>query len=241
MFILSWQFSFTVSDAAVVALLHFFYWLFHLLSVNFSKGNDRHQVTEEFPRTLKTASKLVGIDPNAFVQYIVCRKCGSIFGYEFGYTLQDNQKVPKQCPYVEYPNHPHTSKQVPCGAYLMKTVETRSGKTTVKPFKVYAYQPLKTAISNLANRRGFIDLCEMWRERWNSMPDDVMYDIYNGKVWKEFQRVHDQSFLESRFTWCFTINTDFFQPFSHTHKWQTYLGYNAGLWYNMSLGLHVYL
>ena len=116
MFILSWQFSFTVSDAAVVALLHFFFWLFRLLSVNFSKGKDQHQVTEEFPRRLKTASKLVGVDHSAFIQYIVCRKCGSVFEYEFGYTLQGNQKVPKQCPYVEYPNHPHTSKRVPCGA-----------------------------------------------------------------------------------------------------------------------------
>ena len=217
-FILLWQFSFTVSDAAVVALLHFLYWLFHLLSVNFIKVVNGQNVTEEFPRTLKYASKLVGIDPNAFVQYTVCPKCDAVFTYELGFTLQGNQKVPNQCPYIEYPNHPHSSKRSPCNAYLMKTVKTRTGKTMVKPYKVFAYQPLKAAVTNLANRRGFVDLCEKWRERWNSVPDGVMYDIYDGRMWREFQRVCGKSFLESSFTWCFTLNVDFFQPFSHTRK-----------------------
>lgn len=76
----------------------------------------------------------------------------------------------------------------------------------------------KAAVTNLANRRGFVDLCEKWRERWNSVPDGVMYDIYDGRMWREFQRVCGKSFLESSFTWCFTLNVDFFQPFSHTRK-----------------------
>lgn len=47
-------------------------------------------MTEEFPRTLKYASKLVDIDPNAFVQYTVCSKCDAVFTYELGFTLQGN-------------------------------------------------------------------------------------------------------------------------------------------------------
>ena len=47
-------------------------------------------MTEEFPRTLTYASKLVDIDPNAFVQYTVCSKCDAVFTYEHGFTLQGN-------------------------------------------------------------------------------------------------------------------------------------------------------
>jgi len=40
---------------------------------------DGEQVTEEFQRTLKFASKLVGINSGLFVEYIVCPKYGAIF------------------------------------------------------------------------------------------------------------------------------------------------------------------
>ena len=99
----------------------------------------------------------------------------------------------------------------------MKTVKTRNGKMTVKPYKVFAYQPLKTAVSRLANRKGFIDLCEKWRTRVNA-PDGVMYDIYDGQLWKDFQVVDGDPFLESKFSWSFSLNVDFFQPYSHTRK-----------------------
>ncbi|XP_065892610.1 uncharacterized protein [Dysidea avara] len=211
-FFLLWQFRFTVSDAAMIAVFQFMYWLFRMLAVRFV---NEQQVEIEFPRTLKFATKLAGIDPNAFVEYIVCPKCGAIFTYELGYTQQGSQKVPNRCPYIEYPNHPHASKRLPCGAYLMKTVKTRNGKMTVKPYKVFAYQPLKTAVSRLANRKGFIDLCEKWRTRVNA-PDGVMYDIYDGQLWKDFQVVDGDPFLESKFSWSFSLNVDFFQPYSHT-------------------------
>ena len=216
--LLLWQFKFTISDAAMIAIFHFLYWVFRLLSVRFVKVVDGEQVSEEFPRTLKFANKLAGVDSDLFVKYIVCPKCSAIYTYKHGYTLQGGQKVPNRCSYVEYPNHPHSSKRLPCGALLMKTVKTRSGKKTVKPHKIFAYQPLKTAVTSLANRRGFIDLCEKWRERFNSTPDGVMYDIYDGQVWNDFLRVCGKPFLESSFSWCFTLNFDFFQPFSHTRK-----------------------
>ena len=203
----------------MVAIFHFLYWLFRLVSVKFYKTVDGEEVAEEFPRTLKHASKLAGVNSDPFTDYIVCPKCEAIFAYELGYTLEGGNKIPNRCPFVEYPNHPHSSKRQPCDAFLMKTVKTRSGKTTVKPYKVFAYQPLETAVTNLANRTGFIDLCENWRERWNPGPDGVMCDIYDGHVWKDFQKVGGLSFLESKFSWCFTLNVDFFQPFSHTRKW----------------------
>ena len=51
-------------------------------------------------------------------------------------------------------------------------------------------------------------MCEEWRNR--SASDDIIGDIYDGQVWREFStfRSHENS-------WCLALNVDWFQPFSH--------------------------
>lgn len=188
------------------------------MSVSFNQLVHGKQTIEEFPKTLKATSKLVGIDPNTFVEYIVCPKCNSVFDYKFGYTVHNNEKFPVKCPNIEYPNHPHASKRKPCGTYLMKIAKTRTGTTTLRPHKVYAYQPLKTALTNLVNRTGFLDVCEQWRSRCETIPNGLLCDIFDGQVWKEFQTIDGSEFLKAPFNFAFTLNTDWFQPYSHTRK-----------------------
>ena len=45
----------------------------------------------------------------------------------------------KVCIHVPYPNHPHLSRTVGCGASLLKKVK-RGRKTKLVPIKIYSYQ-----------------------------------------------------------------------------------------------------
>jgi len=110
------------------------------------------------------------------------------------------------------------SRHKPCGTPLMKIAKIRTGNTTVKPHKIFAYQLLETAVTNLINRKGFTDLCEQWRTRSESIPDGLLCDIYDSQIWQDFQTVNGSKLLESRFNICFTLNVDWFQPFTHTCK-----------------------
>ena len=66
------------------------------MSVNFGDGLS----ARELPKTLQAAYKLVGINNDAFAQYIVCPKCNAIFEYDAGYTMEGGKKVPRRCPKI---------------------------------------------------------------------------------------------------------------------------------------------
>ena len=119
-FIFVWQFSFGVSNAGLLALLLFLQKLFQLLASNYN-GGIIHEIYSGFPKTRNAALQLIGINTNAFIQYIVCPKCHAVFDYEFGFTKEGGNELPKQCPHVEMPNHPHVLQRKPCSAYLMQT------------------------------------------------------------------------------------------------------------------------
>ena len=57
-FLLVWQFNFGISDAAVMAIVCFLYKVFTFMHVKFG---EQQPADEQFPRTLKKASQLVGI------------------------------------------------------------------------------------------------------------------------------------------------------------------------------------
>jgi len=203
-FIMLWQFKFTIPDIAVLVILVFLFKLFDLGA--------------KLPKTLHGIYKLLGINNNAFTEYIVCPKCNAVVDYDAGYTIENGRKIPKRCTMVQYPNHPQSSSRQPCGAYLMRTAKSRTGKFTVRPYKVYAYQPLKQAITNLLNREGMLDYFDECDRRKESVSEGLLCDIYDGQVWKHFQTSDGSNLLGSRYNIAFTLNTDWFQPFSKTRK-----------------------
>ena len=121
------------------------------------------------------------------------------------------------------PNHPQLSQRKPCGAYLMHTVQNTTFKK-VKPVKLYPYQSLKVAITNLVNGDGFLELCEHWRHRYDNTPAAGGYlrDIYDGRAWKHFQVYEGVSFLELPYNFCFTLNM-VGSSHSHTRKLYSYI------------------
>ena len=182
-FILMWQFCFGISDAGILSLLVFLYSFLKLVTTG--------GMFENFPKTLKAAFRMTGINVNSFIQYIVCPACDSIFDYDFGCTVQEGNKISNCCPHVALPNHPHISQRQPCGVLLMKKVKGRSGISILRPHRVFPYQSVKEAIKNLVAQKGFLENCDHWKTR---------HKLYLVECWVTFMRGRcGESFMKNHF------------------------------------------
>lgn len=56
--------------------------------------------------------------------------------------------------------------------------------------------------------------CQHWRSR--SSEQNVLSEIYDGRIWKEYQYVEGVPFLAAPCTFGFILNVDWFQPYTHT-------------------------
>ena len=99
----------------------------------------------------------------------------------------------------------------PCNAILMKTVTLKGGKQILVPKKIYPYRSVIKSLEQLINRMQFLELCEQWRQR--HIPPDVLTDIYDGKLWKDFQKYDDVDFLAKRGNLALMLSVDWFEPF----------------------------
>ena len=170
------------------------------------------------PKTLQAVYRLLGVDNNAFTEYIVCPKCNAVFDYDNGFTIENGKRTPRRCPRIHYPNHPHSTCRIPCGAYLMRGAKSRTGKE-LSHTKFMSINHLKQAVRNLLNRDGILDQFEQCRKVYDeSRPEGLLCDIYDGQVWKYFETEEGTHLLGSSFNVAFTLNTDWFQPFSRTRK-----------------------
>ena len=66
-------------------------------------------------------------------------------------------------------------------------------------------------IEGLRKRPGVPEMCEQWRER--EVEDNIMADIYDGSIWRDFLKYKGNDFLNAPRNLAFTINVDWFQPF----------------------------
>ena len=175
--------------------------LFHSVS-----GNDVTSVwLASFPLNLQQLREIIIGGDIKFNVYVICHKCHSLYDFDDCIDKNGSRNVTKLCKYVPFPNHPMASFRKACATSLL-----RSGteKDQFRPFKVYPYQNLKDSIGRLLKHPGFLEKCEVWRER--SSAPNCLGDVYDGNVWGDFS-----SFLSQRYSWCLALNVDWFQPFSH--------------------------
>lgn len=104
-------------------------------------------------------------------------------------------------------------KRNPCGTLLLKTVELKSGKELLYPFKLYSYKSVKDSLQCLLLRSGFYENCQLWR---NSTNHSDIKDIYDACIWKDFQDYLGSPFLSLHHSFAFVLNVDWFQPYTHT-------------------------
>ena len=205
LFLLRLQAKHYIPDSAVNCLLKFLYMFFSIVG--------RHSdfvanLAGSFPMSVYQMQKFFGIKEE-FARFIVCRKCYSV--YEFKNCIEQSgvQLLSKTCNY-----RPHPNSRSQCGVHLLRSVTLLSGKQLLYPFKVFCYQGLRVSIQNFLLRPGFVELCEHWRSLPNSTE---LRDIYDGKIWKEFQHLNGQPALADSYVYAVMLNIDWFQPFKLTN------------------------
>lgn len=206
-----WQFTFCISDSAINVILNFFKRILSLIN-----NDDTTKISNNIPGTYSSLIKSVGIDPKKRIkEYVVCTKCNSVYDYESCFEVCFGKKVSKHCAFVAFPNHLHRSQRTPCGALLLTEISCLSN-VQLLPRKVYPYCSFKDALTLLVSRPGFLSQCEIWRERAKKIPENILADIYDGKIWSDFIGDKYNNFLQSSGNLVLSLNFDFFQPFTRT-------------------------
>ena len=213
LFLVTWQVFFTISDAGLAMLIVFFHHFFRLLSSLDTNCAILSSFAKFWPKSIATVLRVLNINSDKFVQYVVCPKCHSIYNYNQCVTSTQQSKT---CWHVAYPRHRHKSRRKPCGTLLLRKERTRSG-FVLRPRKVYTYKSLVASIERLLSRPGFTELCEQWRNRYSNQGSvDYIGDVYDGRIWDEFQHYNGQPFLAAPYNLALSLNVDWFNPFSNT-------------------------
>ena len=104
----------------------------------------------------------------------------------------------------------------PCGTTLLKEVTTKDGGIRLYPHKIYCYQSVIATLKQFVQRKRFTARCELWRNRDIRTPHQVMCDVFEGRIWRDFQMFNNSPFLGSPRNYAFMLNVDWMQPFDHT-------------------------
>ena len=207
-FLFFWQSVFNISERALEYVIRFLKYFLGLLAIDCNSQHLR-ELSKEVPETVRRAVKLLGLNDEEVIEYVVCPKCHSVYEYEdCVITHRNGKKESKLCSYVKYPLHPQLSRRKQCHTILLKSAP----KNRLVPFLTYSYHPISLSLQRLAARPGFLSLCEKWRQRESTIPVGYYGDIFDGAVWKRF----NQDFLRAPYSYLLTINIDWFQPFKNT-------------------------
>ena len=209
-FLCIWSTYFSLSDYCMGVLVTAFHAIFRVAGIlhpTFSILADR------FPSTVTKMYEYLGLNSNDFVKYVVCPKCEALYKYEecFVFRLGRNQAL--TCQHVEFPNHRQRWRRAPCKGQLLKEVTLKDGKVKLYPLKTYCYKSVRAQLIEFLKRPGFAMKCELWRNR--DLESGLMGDVYDGRIWKEWQYAGGRPYLASPGNYAFMLNIDWFQPFEH--------------------------
>ena len=146
--------------------------------------------------------------------YKLCLSCRYMLYAEDASTMEkcvDRNQTSKTCPYVRFPRHPHARMRQPCNTLLLKTVELASGKKILYPYLVYCYMSIEDSLQALLLEPSFVKKCDEWKR--NVGEPGVMNDIFDVRIWRDFQSYEGTPFLSGPFTFGLA---DWFQPFKHS-------------------------
>ena len=203
LFLTFFQLCYKVSERGISLLLAF---LKSLLSwiASISLQSSLKLLANNMPGNVYYLKKLIGNKSNILL-YVSCPKRHSVSKLNECIRHRNGHSESLKCSYKEFPNHPHISRRQQCDTLLMRKVKQGSHYNLV-PRKVYAYISLKDSISKLCSKPDFLKKCEHWRSR--SVTPDFFTDVYDGAIWKSFQVVDGEAFLQVPNNLCFKLNLD---------------------------------
>lgn len=209
-YLVVWQYAFGITDTSLELLLKFLKSFFDVIA---EKYPGLGLFAASLPPSLYLLHKKLQINEQRFVKYVVCIKCKSLHKFESCFEMIRGVNESKRCNHVSNPNHRLKQYRKPCDQLLLMTIQSLNGKTVLYPFKTYCYKPLKISLQELVGRKNFEKSCEEWRNR--NTHDDVMSDVYDGKIWSSFNNEEEHDFFTKPRNYGVIVNLDWFAPFKH--------------------------
>ena len=219
LFIIKLQLLYRLSDSVIEILVRFLYFLLKFMSGLVVPNSPIMLIQKNMPKSLYMARKyaFLGVTGKK-TAYIACPKCHTLYtqkGMKMTETDEFGIEVSQKCNNIQYPNHPQQSRRKMCGELLMKKVKYKGQKYGFKPRKQYCYSGIKNGITLLLRKPKFWEHCDRWKKHCSTM-HNAYSDIYDGQVWKDFQKFEGKSFLKDTCTLGLMLNCDWFQPYEHT-------------------------
>ena len=113
---------------------------------------------------------------------------------------------------------------------MVKRVVLKHNVVKYYPIYYYCYSSILNSLEKLLQKPGFPERCEEWRKRGIN-DSDQMTDIFDGQLWKDFQKHNGEDFLNTHRNYGLMLNFDFFQPMKHRKD------YSVGVLYLVVLNL----
>ena len=199
--------------------------LLHYVGVT-ANCNVMLEISQALPKVMHTIRRSFKQDD--FIEYIVCPKCCTLYNLSDCITHAADGDISKLCTYIEFPNHPHASRHVPCGEVLLKRVKI-GNKSKLVGRKVFIYRSIVQSLKDMAKRPGYLSRCNEWQGR-SKEDTSFIGDIYDGEVWKDLNEIGGRPFLALPNNLCLSLNIDWFRLYEHSP-------YSAGAIYLVALNL----
>ena len=207
-FLMVMQAIYHLSDNVISCFLSFFRVFFSVLGRFCKNCSD---IAQYLPLSLYSAK--LHENTLKFRKYVTCRKCHRIYFLSDCIEGAKNAQRSKTCPFRKFPSHTQARMRAPCETALLKRVELASGSIYFYPYLTYCYLSLQLSLQSFLLRPEFYEHCELWRTR--EMLSEYLSDVYDGKIWRDFQSFHGNSFLSEPGSLALMLNMDFFQPYKH--------------------------
>ena len=211
LFLAYWQMHFSITDSALEFLLKFITVFFGKI-ISLQPSSLLKRIHEKMPSSLYKFHQTLLIEKSHFKKYVVCIKCFALYDFEESRCKYRGEYISSKCSFRKFPNHRSKHLRKQCGQELLKTVKSSSGGKMLFPYKTYCYREIKKSLQNLLQNRDFFSQCNQWRTRDTS--EDIYSDVFDGAIWKSFQR-EGQWYFESSSNLAVMLNVDWFRPYKH--------------------------
>ena len=131
-----------------------------------------------------------------------------VYKYDYCIEKRGTRSMPLKCHYR------FSSRESPCCGDLLRRIELSSKREVFYPNRVYCYMPLLYYLRNFLNRPYFDHLCNEWKKTISE--EGVYEDVFDGKIWKDFQEYNGVPFLSESYTYGLMLNIDWFKPCKHS-------------------------
>ena len=162
-FVLVWQYKNYISDNAIEEVLKFVQQFLFCIGQLINDHTDLFLVlATNLPTTLYSARKMLKIDRDNFIQYVVCPRCTKLYLMDDIVVNDCRQTFARTCEHVAFPQsrRPRT-----CGSQLAQKVVVRNGDIKFYALKTYCYKSIIDSLESLLKRPGMEEDCEKWRTR----------------------------------------------------------------------------